>query len=81
MVSACQPLDGQIAKVNTRLLTWLGYRRDQLVGRRHLSDLLTVGGSIYYETHFAPLVSMRGEVRGVGWRWTCRPPTAHGCPC
>ena len=65
MVSACQLLDGQIAKVNTTLLTWLGYRRDQLVGRRHLSDLLTVGGRIYYETHLAPLVSMQGEVRGV----------------
>lgn len=58
-------LDGQIARVNTTLLTWLGYRRDQLVGRRSLSDLLTVGGRIYYETHFAPLVSMQGEVRGV----------------
>lgn len=58
-------LDGQIAKVNTTLLTWLGYRRDELVGRRYLSDLLTVGGRIYYETHLAPLVSMQGEVRGV----------------
>jgi len=58
-------LDGQIARINTTLLTWLGYRRDQLVGRRYLSDLLTVGGRIYYETHLAPLVSMQGEVRGV----------------
>jgi len=58
-------LDGQIAKINTTLLTWLGYRRDELVGRRYLSDLLTVGGRIYYETHLAPLVSMQGEVRGV----------------
>jgi sigma-B regulation protein RsbU (phosphoserine phosphatase) len=58
-------LDGQIAKINTTLLTWLGYRRDQLVGRCYLSDLLTVGGKIYYETHLAPLVSMQGEVRGV----------------
>jgi len=58
-------LDGQIARVNTTLLTWLGYRRDQLVGRRYLSDLLTVGGRIYYETHLAPLLSMQGEVRAV----------------
>ena len=58
-------LDGQIAKINTTLLTWLGYRRDQLVGRRYFSDLLTVGGRIYYETHLAPLLSMQGEVRGV----------------
>jgi sigma-B regulation protein RsbU (phosphoserine phosphatase) len=58
-------LDGQIAKINTTLLTWLGYRGDQLVGRGYLSDLLTAGGRIYYETHLAPLLSMQGEVRGV----------------
>ncbi|TKK90430.1 PAS domain S-box protein [Herbidospora galbida] len=58
-------LDGQIAKVNTTLLKWLGYRRDELVGRRSFSDLLTIGGRIYHETHFAPLLSMQGEIGGV----------------
>ncbi|MFD3546952.1 SpoIIE family protein phosphatase [Streptomyces sp. NPDC058655] len=58
-------LDGQIAKINTTLLDWLGYRREDLIGRRHFSDLLTVGGRIYHETHFAPLLRMQGEVRGV----------------
>ena len=58
-------LDGQIAKVNTTLLAWLGYTRDQLVGRRYFSDLLTVGGRLYHETHFAPLLSMQGEIGGV----------------
>jgi sigma-B regulation protein RsbU (phosphoserine phosphatase) len=58
-------LDGQIAKVNTTLLTWLGYARDELVGRRYFADLLTVGGRLYHETHFAPLLSMQGEIGGV----------------
>ena len=58
-------LDGQIAKINTTLLTWLGYTRDQLVGRRYFADLLTVGGKLYHETHFAPLLSMQGEIGGV----------------
>jgi sigma-B regulation protein RsbU (phosphoserine phosphatase) len=61
----CTLLDGQIAKINTTLLTWLGYTRDQLVGRRYFSDLLTVGGRLYHETHFAPLLSMQGEIGGV----------------
>ncbi|MFE0425962.1 PAS domain-containing protein, partial [Streptomyces sp. NPDC058953] len=47
-------LDGRIAKVNATLLEWLGYERADLVGRRHFSDLLTVGGRIYHGTHFAP---------------------------
>jgi sigma-B regulation protein RsbU (phosphoserine phosphatase) len=57
--------DGQIAKVNATLLGWLGYAREDLVGRRRFAELLTVGGRIYHETHFAPLLSMQGAVGGV----------------
>ncbi|WSL22354.1 SpoIIE family protein phosphatase [Streptomyces sp. NBC_01280] len=58
-------LDGQIAKVNTTLLNWLGYERGDLVSRRTFSDLLTVGGRLYHETHFAPLLRMQGEISGI----------------
>ncbi|MEW2082739.1 SpoIIE family protein phosphatase [Streptomyces sp. NPDC005283] len=58
-------LDGQIAKINKTLLDWLGYRRDDLAGRKRFSDLLTVGGRLYHETHFAPLLRMQGEVSGI----------------
>jgi sigma-B regulation protein RsbU (phosphoserine phosphatase) len=58
-------LDGQIAKVNGTLLKWLGYRREELVGRKQFSDLLTMGGRLYHETHFSPLLRMQGEVSGI----------------
>ncbi|MFD7315859.1 PP2C family protein-serine/threonine phosphatase [Streptomyces sp. NPDC059883] len=58
-------LDGTIAKINTTLLGWLGHERDVLVGRRTFSDLLTVGGRLYHETHFAPLLRMQGEISGI----------------
>ncbi|MFB7653892.1 MULTISPECIES: PP2C family protein-serine/threonine phosphatase [unclassified Streptomyces] len=58
-------LDGQIAKVNATLLDWLGYERGDLVGRKHFADLLTVGGRLYHETHFAPLLRMQGEIKGI----------------
>ncbi|MFS8097154.1 SpoIIE family protein phosphatase [Lentzea alba] len=58
-------LDGTIAKINATLLGWLGYRADELVGLRRFPDLLTVGGRMYYETHFAPLLHMQGELGGV----------------
>jgi sigma-B regulation protein RsbU (phosphoserine phosphatase) len=58
-------MDGRIAKINTTLLNWLGYTREQLVGQRYFSDLLTVGGRLYHETHFAPLLTMQGEIGGV----------------
>ncbi|MBO0918224.1 PP2C family protein-serine/threonine phosphatase [Streptomyces laculatispora] len=58
-------LDGKIAKVNHTLLAWLGYERGDLVGIKRFSDLLTVGGRLYHETHFAPLLRMQGEISGI----------------
>lgn len=58
-------MDGTIVKINATLLGWLGYRRDEVVSRRRFADLLTVGGRIYHETHFAPMLGMHGEVGGV----------------
>ncbi|MEU1040579.1 SpoIIE family protein phosphatase [Streptomyces sp. NPDC005907] len=60
-------LDGQIAKTNTTLLRWLGRTREETVGRLYFSDLLTVGGKLYHETHFAPLLRMQGEVNGIAF--------------
>jgi serine/threonine-protein kinase RsbW len=57
--------DGLIVKVNQTFLTWTGLRREDLVGRRRFQDLLTPGGRIYHETHFAPLLQMQGAVREI----------------
>ncbi|MFC6094004.1 PP2C family protein-serine/threonine phosphatase [Saccharothrix lopnurensis] len=56
-------MDGEIAKVNDTLLDWLGYRREELVGTRRLGDLLTTAGRLYHETHYAPMLRLRGEAR------------------
>lgn len=58
-------LDGTIVKLNATLSGWLGYDRDVLAGRKTFSDLLTVGGRLYHETHFAPLLRMQGEISGI----------------
>ncbi|HEX2104627.1 MAG TPA: SpoIIE family protein phosphatase [Solirubrobacteraceae bacterium] len=54
--------DGLIVKVNQTFLTWTCYAREDLVGRRRFQELLTPGGRIYHETHFAPLLHMQGAV-------------------
>ncbi|WP_049567368.1 SpoIIE family protein phosphatase [Nonomuraea sp. SBT364] len=58
-------MDGRIVKINRTLLTWLGRARDEVVGRMRFADLLTVGGKLYHETHFAPLLRMQGEIGGI----------------
>jgi two-component system, OmpR family, phosphate regulon sensor histidine kinase PhoR len=52
--------DGLIVKTNRTLLDWLGYERDEVVGRKYFADLLRVGGKLFHETHFAPLLQMHG---------------------
>ncbi|WP_230194957.1 PP2C family protein-serine/threonine phosphatase [Streptomyces coriariae] len=58
-------MDGTIAKINTTLLDWLGLDREAVVGRMRFTDLLTVGGKLYHETHFAPLLRMQGRIGGI----------------
>jgi phosphoserine phosphatase RsbU/P len=57
--------DGVIVKVNETFLTWTGFTRDDLVARRSFVDLLTAGGRIYHETHYAPLLTMHGAAREI----------------
>jgi sigma-B regulation protein RsbU (phosphoserine phosphatase) len=57
-------LDGTIVQVNHTLETLTGFGREALVGRR-FQELLTVGGRIYHETHYAPLLQMQGWVREI----------------
>ncbi|BCJ51611.1 hypothetical protein Asp14428_30860 [Actinoplanes sp. NBRC 14428] len=59
--------DGTIVKVNETFLAWSGYERTDLVGRRRFRDLLGAGDRIYHETHYAPLLNMRGSVSEVAF--------------
>jgi phosphoserine phosphatase RsbU/P len=57
-------MDGTIIKVNATFLTWTGYDRDKLVGRR-FQDLLATGDRIFYDTHAAPMLLMQGMLREI----------------
>jgi len=57
--------DGTLVKVNTTFLRWTGLRREDLVGRRRFQELLSPGGQIYHETHYAPMLRMQGSVREI----------------
>jgi serine/threonine-protein kinase RsbW len=41
------------------------------VGRRRFQDLLTGGGRIYHETHYAPLLRMQDEVHEIALEVVC----------
>jgi sigma-B regulation protein RsbU (phosphoserine phosphatase) len=59
--------EGVIAKVNKTFLTLTRYAEADLVGKRRFVDLLTAGGRIYHETHFAPMIQMQGTAREIAF--------------
>jgi sigma-B regulation protein RsbU (phosphoserine phosphatase) len=58
-------LDGTIVRVNRTFEEWTGLRREELVEQRRFQELLSPGGRIYHETHYAPLLQMQGWVRAI----------------
>jgi sigma-B regulation protein RsbU (phosphoserine phosphatase) len=58
-------LDGTIVRVNRAFEQLSGFGRGDLLGTRRFQDLLTAGGRIYHETHYAPLLRMQGSVREI----------------
>lgn len=62
--------DGRIGRANATLARWIGVETASLAGKR-FSDLLTMGGKLYYETHFAPLLRMQGSFSEVALDLAC----------
>ena len=57
--------DGGILRVNATFCGWLGYQALELATTKRIQDLLTTGGKVFYQTHWAPLLQMQGSVAEV----------------
>lgn len=56
---------GNILRVNQTFCTWSGYAQAALVGQKRLQDLFTIGGRIFHQTHWAPMLQMQGSLSEV----------------
>jgi len=56
--------DGVVRRINDTELTWLGYTRDEVVGKMRFTDIISPSGLATYEQSF-PLLKARGWVRDV----------------
>jgi sigma-B regulation protein RsbU (phosphoserine phosphatase) len=57
--------DGTFRRVNAVFCRWIGHDCAALIGRRRLQDLLTMGGRIFHQTHWLPLLQMQGSLSEV----------------
>lgn len=58
-------LDGTIVQVNRTFERWTGRSREELLEQIRFQELLTAGGRIYHETHYAPLLRMQESVQEI----------------
>ncbi|ABY98885.1 PAS domain-containing protein [Pseudomonas sp. SbB1] len=56
--------DGTILRANRTFAGWIGCSPSDLRGRR-FQELLTMGGRIFHQTHWAPLMKLQGSVAEV----------------
>lgn len=63
--------DGVIVRINDTELAWLGYARDDVVGRMHFADLLTPAGRDVFARSFAAF-KQTGSASNVEYDLVCR---------
>jgi PAS domain S-box-containing protein len=52
--------DGRVRAANRTLLEMLGYSLDEVLGK-HVESILAIGSRIFYQTHFFPLLRLKGH--------------------
>ncbi|WP_426176954.1 ATP-binding response regulator [Massilia sp. TWR1-2-2] len=56
---------GSILRCNDTFCGWVGWPPAELVGKRRIQDLFTMGGKVFHQTHLLPLLQMQGSVAEV----------------
>ncbi|OIR17235.1 cyclic di-GMP phosphodiesterase response regulator RpfG [mine drainage metagenome] len=56
--------DGLIVRINDTELSWLGYRRDEVLGKLHFTDIVTRQGHAAFQSYF-PLFKEQGWIRDI----------------
>jgi PAS domain S-box-containing protein len=63
--------DGSIIKVNATFLALTGYSRNYLLDKKRFQELLPLGGRVFYDTHFFPLLLMQGYAKEMAFDIVC----------
>ncbi|CAM4321994.1 PAS domain-containing hybrid sensor histidine kinase/response regulator [Gillisia hiemivivida] len=59
--------DGTIYNINRTLLSWLNSTKEEIIYVKKFPDLFKIGGQIFFETHFFPLIRMQGFIQEINF--------------
>lgn len=57
--------DGTILRVNATFCGWVGLKAEELVDKKKLQELFTMGARIFHQTHWLPMLDMQGSISEV----------------
>ena len=57
--------EGRMTKVNETFVRLLERTREELLSGRKFHELMTMAGRVFYDTHFGPLIRIRGYVKEI----------------
>jgi sigma-B regulation protein RsbU (phosphoserine phosphatase) len=58
-------VDGTILRVNDTFCRWVHLSAEDLVGKKKLQELFTMGARIFHQTHWLPMLQMQGSISEV----------------
>jgi diguanylate cyclase (GGDEF)-like protein/PAS domain S-box-containing protein len=61
-----------IVKVNQTFLSWTGYEREEVIGRKRFGDILPRAGQIFHQSRLVPLLRLQGFVNEVALDILCK---------
>ena len=62
--------NGIIIEANKNFLELINYSREEVIGKKKITDFLSLGGKIYFENVFAPALRLSGTIEEVNFNFT-----------
>ena len=65
----CSLPDGTIVDSNKRFLDLTNYTREEVIGKKKITDFLSLGGKIYFENVYSPALKLKGTIEEINFNF------------
>jgi PAS domain S-box-containing protein len=66
----CSLPNGIIVNSNKRFLDLTNYTREEVIGKKKITDFLSLGGKIYFENVYSPALKLKGTIEEINFNFT-----------